>query len=222
MSDSSVLAESINEANGFDTEYTPAIDSDIAPECDTKYADEVISDYPAANKTRIESDNPFIKGFNAVSDFFFNVSAFIAYPAILVIITCDVVGRNFLHSPVAWAIEGSGLLLLSGIFLAGSKIEQDGEHIQLDALYAHYSTKGKLFLDLFARLVATGWVGIMTWRSFIEIGISIDMRETGSDFIYPYWPIRVIMTLGFLVLCIQLLLTCGSIILKFREGGRND
>ena len=72
-------------------------------------------------------------------------SMYLLYPAILIVILIDVVGRNFFATPLSWAIEGSGLFLIGAIFLAAPKVELNRGHILLDILYANYPKKVKFF-----------------------------------------------------------------------------
>ena len=70
-----------------------------------------------------------------LSDLTLAVSMYLFYPAILVVVCIDVIGRNFFATPLSWAIEGSGLFLIGGIFLAAPRVELDRTHILLDILY---------------------------------------------------------------------------------------
>jgi TRAP-type C4-dicarboxylate transport system permease small subunit len=157
---------------------------------------------------------------NKVADACLAVSMFGFYPAILVVIVIDVVGRNFFGTPLSWAIEGSGLFLIGGIFLAAPRVELDREHILLDILYARYSPRMKLICDMLTRGFAALWMLAATVRSTMEIPTSIVLRESGTDFRYPFWPMRVIMTVGFIVLTLCLICNALDAYGKLRKGGR--
>lgn len=133
------------------------------------------------------------------------ISIYLLYPAILVVILIDVIGRNFFATPFSWAIEGSGLFLIGAIFLAASRVELDRGHILLDILYARYSEKTKHVCDMLTRAVACVWMFAATIRSGIEIHTAYILNESGADFRYPFWPMRVIMTAAFLLLAFSLL-----------------
>ena len=139
------------------------------------------------------------------SDYTLAFSMYVLYPLILIVVLIDVIGRNFFATPLSWAIEGSGLFLIGGIFLAAPRVELDREHILLDIVYAKYSKTTRLLCDILTRLVAILWMFGATWRSSIEIYTSFIMDESGTDFRYPFWPMRMIMTLGFLLVTLALI-----------------
>ena len=93
------------------------------------------------------------------SDYALLFSMYILYPAILIVVCVDVVGRNFFAAPLSWAIEGSGLFLIGGIFLAAPRVELDRGHILLDILYATTPARIKAHLrhtDPFCRHALDG------------------------------------------------------------------
>ncbi|MDR1776660.1 MAG: TRAP transporter small permease [Desulfovibrio sp.] len=163
----------------------------------------------------------FTRGINKVSDAGLAVSMYILYPAILLVILIDVVGRNFFNTPLSWAIEGSGLFLIGAIFLAVPRVELDRDHILLDILYDRYPRGMKLICDCLTRTFAGLWMLAATVRSSMEIPTSFALNESGTDFRYPFWPMRVIMTFGFLVLTLALFYNVVDSWRNYRrEGGR--
>lgn len=142
---------------------------------------------------------------NRAADVALGVSMYLLYPAILIVILIDVVGRNFFATPLSWAIEGSGLFLIGAIFLAVPRVELDRGHILLDILYARYSEKTKHICDMLTRAIVCLWMIAATIRSGIEIHTAYVLNESGADFRYPFWPMRVIMTAAFLLLAFSLL-----------------
>lgn len=132
-------------------------------------------------------------------------SMYLLYPAILIVIMIDVIGRNFFAAPLSWAIEGSGLFLIGAIFLAVPRVELDRGHILLDILYARYPDRAKWVCDMATRAVCCVWMLAATLRSSVEIYTSFKLEESGTDFRAPFWPMRVVMTLGFLLLTLALL-----------------
>ncbi|MDR2821246.1 MAG: TRAP transporter small permease [Desulfovibrio sp.] len=160
------------------------------------------------------------RALSKAADVCLSFSMYIIYPAILTVIVIDVIGRNFFNTPLSWAIEGSGLFLIGAIFLAVPRVELDREHILLDILYARYSPRMKLICDMLTRSFAALWMLAATIRSTMEIPTSIVLSESGTDFRYPFWPIRVVMTLGFVVLTLCLLYNAVDAYRKLRAGGR--
>ena len=162
------------------------------------------------------------KILDKVADVNLAATYWIIYPLILVVITIDVIGRNFFHYPLSWAIEGSGLFLIGGIFLAMGKVELEKSHIMLDIIYDHYPRKMKLFVDFSTRIIVTLWMAATAIRSAMEIPTAYNLMESGADFRYPFWPMRVVMTFGFFTVTLCLLYNALDAYRKLRskEGGR--
>lgn len=163
----------------------------------------------------------WMKVVDKLANFILGFSMYLFYPAILIVILIDVTGRNFFATPLSWAIEGSGLFLIAGIFLAVPRVELDRGHILLDILYARYSKKAQLICDMLTRSLCFLWMLAATIRSSIEIRTSYLMQESGTDFRAPFWPMRVIMTLGFLILALALLSNAIDCYRKLRAGGKS-
>lgn len=163
----------------------------------------------------------WMKVVDKLANFILGFSMYLFYPAILIVILIDVTGRNFFATPLSWAIEGSGLFLIAAIFLAVPRVELDRGHILLDILYARYSKKAQLICDMLTRSLCFLWMLAATIRSSIEIRTSYLMQESGTDFRAPFWPMRVIMTLGFLILALALLSNAIDCYRKLRAGGKS-
>lgn len=161
----------------------------------------------------------WMRGVEKNADVCLGISMYVLYPAILLVICLDVVGRNFLETPLSWAIEGSGLFLIGAIFLAVPRVELDNCHILLDILYARYTHKTARICDMATRSLACMWMTAATVRSAIEIPTSFALKESGADFRYPFWPMRVIMTIGFLTLTLALLYNVVVAYRRLRNGG---
>ena len=159
------------------------------------------------------------KILDKVADVNLAITYWIIYPFILVVITVDVIGRNFFNSPLSWAIEGSGLFLIGGIFLALSKVELENSHIMLDIVYASYPRKMKLFADFSTKIIVALWMAAATIRSAMEIPTAYNLMESGADFRYPFWPMRVVMTFGFFSVTLCLLYNTLKACRQLRKEG---
>jgi TRAP-type C4-dicarboxylate transport system permease small subunit len=164
----------------------------------------------------------WMRGVEKIADFCLAVSMYLLYPAILTVIVIDVIGRNFFNAPLSWAIEGSGIFLIGAIFLAVGKVELEKGHILLDIFYANYSTRAKCLSDMATRFLAFIWIALATVRCFMEVHTSYILGESGGDFKFPFWPMRLVMAIGFLVFALCLLYTIADAYRKFKcsKGGQ--
>lgn len=149
------------------------------------------------------------------------LSSFVLFPAMVCVVTVDVVGRFLFNSPLAWSTEGSGLIQIMGIFLAAAYVESTESHIRLDILYDKFSVRGRALVGLLTCAVAGAWVYMLGSRSYTEIFVSHDMLESGMDVTIPYWPIRAVMTFAFFVLGLQLVMHFFQYCVRFVRGGEH-
>ena len=162
----------------------------------------------------------FMRAIDKLSGVGLGVSMYLLYPGILVIIAADVIGRNFFHAPVSWAIEGSGVLLVGCIFLSAGRVELEKKHILLDVFYTDYSEKTKAISDICTRFLAFLWTLITSIRCFMEVRTSFTLGETGGDFKWQYWPARLAMAIGFLLLTLCLFCTIYDAFRRYKKAAK--
>jgi TRAP-type C4-dicarboxylate transport system permease small subunit len=180
-------------------------------------------DTPPPTATIFESitsstDPLFLRVIDKLSNLGMGVSMFLLYPGILIIIAADVIGRNFFHAPVSWAIEGSGVLLVGCIFLTAGRVELEKKHILLDVFYTDYSEIKKAICDMFTRFLAFLWTTVTSVRCYMEVQLSFRLGETGGDFKWQYWPARLAMAIGFTILTLCLMCTIYDAFKRYRKA----
>ena len=152
-----------------------------------------------------------------MAKFLLNFSAFFAYPLLIVIVLVDVTLRTALNSPLPWGNEVSGLLLILCFFGPACICEEEKSNIALDFLSAHFSELGQILLYLVSSLIAGVWIGLLAYRNFVEIPEMIKYGETGVEFQYPLWPLRLFLAIALLFLFIRL---CLNLVILGRKLGR--
>lgn len=141
-------------------------------------------------------------------------SAYLFYPAILVLIFADVCLRWMFNHPLAWSLETSCLLLVPAVLLAAGKVEMEDAHIKLDIIYPKLGTRGKYTIDLLGSACALLWSAAMTWRGAQEVVTSYQVLEGGAVTPVPYWPFRVLFLVAFLLLSLVVLNNIAGILQK--------
>ncbi|MGV0908690.1 TRAP transporter small permease [Martelella sp. FOR1707] len=77
------------------------------------------------------------------SSLMFGVAAYVCYPAILVIISIDVVRRYVFNSPWTWSQEFASLMLFLALALSAPAAWLAGVHIRAEFVRANVSPKAK-------------------------------------------------------------------------------
>lgn len=96
--------------------------------------------------------------------------------------------------------------MFAGIFLLGAPfVLQKNEHVRVDLLYAAYSSRGRLWLDVFGILLfllpATLLIAWMGWGFFLSAFDSGERSSNAGGLIL--WPVKLLIPLGFGLLALQ-------------------
>jgi TRAP-type C4-dicarboxylate transport system permease small subunit len=128
-----------------------------------------------------------------------------ALPALMALVTLDVVLRYVFNSPLPWGRDVNGLLLLITVFSALPHAWDQGYHIRMEVFYNRLGGRARGVAD-----VASGAAGILF---FALMGVQAlrftpymaATGETGEDLLLPVWPFMLYMGLCSLVLVARLL-----------------
>ncbi|HEY9052778.1 MAG TPA: TRAP transporter small permease subunit, partial [Gammaproteobacteria bacterium] len=130
----------------------------------------------------------------------------VAYWSVIAVVVYyyEVIVRYVFNSPTNWAHEGMFLMFGMQYLIAGGFVLREGGHVRVDVLYNYLPKRGKAILDVFTSvfffifvftLMYTGWTFFHDSYSVNEVSIS----EWGIQ----YWPIKLSLSLGALLLLIQ-------------------
>lgn len=145
------------------------------------------------------------------------IAALIVVP--LVLATCfEVFSRYLFGAPTIWAYELGYILTGSHFLLGGSLALLMGAHIRIDLLYGRFSERKKAVVDLLGYcLLFFPFVVMLSGQLFeYAYGAFLSGELSGqSAWSPPIWPFRMVLTLGFVLLALQVfaeILKCISVI----------
>ncbi|MBI4496002.1 MAG: TRAP transporter small permease [Deltaproteobacteria bacterium] len=138
---------------------------------------------------------------------------------IMLLTTADVVGRYLLLKPIAGAVEASTFLLVLVVSLGFGFAQLQRRHVYLELFVSRFPRRVQRALEVPLLLCALAIFVAMTWAS---AGAAYSSRRQGeywfSTLRFPVWPVRFVVFLGLLLLCLQL----GSEILRKLTGRRRE
>ncbi|MCU7843937.1 MAG: TRAP transporter small permease subunit [Candidatus Thiodiazotropha sp. (ex Monitilora ramsayi)] len=156
----------------------------------------------AERKDRLEPFfiNRAISRINGIS------GEFVAYWSVIAVFVYyyEVIARYVFNSPTNWAHESMFLMFGMQYLIAGGFVLREGAHVRVDVIYNKFSTRTKAVVDIFTSLfffifmftlLVTGWTFFHDSYEVNEVSIS----EWGIH----YWPIKLALSLGALLLLIQ-------------------
>ena len=126
--------------------------------------------------------------------------------AMLVVMLIDVFGRYILSSPLPAAIEIVSLLLATVVFLALGSAEEKKANIRMELIVERLPVRPQSLIGVFGSLLGLFFFGLLVWGLTGDLVSSWHLKETmGVIVLIPIWPVKVVIVLGSVVLCVNLL-----------------
>ena len=121
---------------------------------------------------------------------------------LMLITTGDVLGRSFLHKPIAGTFELSEYMLAVLILLGAAYTQQIKGHVTVTFLTSKFSRNAQLICRVLTLGLSLFIVGILMWQGF-KLGI----EETGvtDQLRIPRAPFKMLVGIGAGLLWLQLL-----------------
>lgn len=159
------------------------------------------------------------KFLSKLAKIFLDFGAFVAYPVLICLVLTDITLRTFFNSPLPWGIEVSGLLLIICFYSAACICEEDKANIALDFLSSSFTPFGKKLVEIVSCIAGGIWIGLLSYRNFVEVPEMIEYGETGVEFHYPLWPLRLFLAIALLLMFLRLVVNLFKAFRSTEKGG---
>jgi TRAP-type C4-dicarboxylate transport system permease small subunit len=145
-----------------------------------------------------------------ISELTDKLGTLIFLPAMVAIITLDVVMRYLLKDALVWSQEVTGMLLFMFFFAIQGNCFEGGHHIRMDIVYNHYPLWAKKLTTVISCVSGMLFFGLIGLQGVLEIPYMLKVNETSDELRLPLWPFRVFMVFC----CLQMVLLLISTIFK--------
>lgn len=137
----------------------------------------------------------------------------------MLICVADVVGTNFLDWPVPGTLEITESTMVLIVFGALAFTQEKRGHIRVEILHGLMSSRLKSLADLFTHLLALVFFVLLAWYSFGELAYSWEISESTMGTIrFPLYPARLLLSVGTVLLIVQLALDVIADFGRMRRG----
>ena len=139
-----------------------------------------------------------------------NVGVLVALIIVPLVLTTgfEVFSRYVFNAPTVWAYE-LGYILTGTHFLLGAALAlMKGAHVRIDVLYGQFSDRTKALVDLTLYLLLFLPFLILLCDSLLDYALRAwesGERSGQSAWNPPIWPFRMLLTLGFAMLALQVI-----------------
>jgi TRAP-type C4-dicarboxylate transport system permease small subunit len=132
-------------------------------------------------------------------------AAFVTLPALTVFVSIDVAMRYLFDSPIRWAGDANGLLLLVTIASALPRAWDSGYHIRMEIVYGKLRGRARSLADVTAAAVGIAFFTAVGVQALAFAPYMARTGETGQDLLIPVWPFMAYLGLCALLLAARLL-----------------
>ncbi len=120
--------------------------------------------------------------------------------------TYGVIKRYIFHSPDSFAYELSTMFLLFCGVLAVAGVEKLDQHVRNDLVASRFPQRMKqIVISTIFPLLALVFCGVLTWKSLDNALYALKIGQVSqSPWALPLAPIKMVITFGYVLLCLIL------------------
>ncbi len=127
------------------------------------------------------------------------------------------VARTAFNSPLVWGVEVAQFLMAAYYLLGGAYSMQLDSHVRMDLFYSRWSDRTRALVDALTMLLLLVFLGALLVGGFSSTGYALRYGETSyTSWAPPLAPIKIVMTLGILLMLLQCLSTLFKDIARLR------
>jgi TRAP-type mannitol/chloroaromatic compound transport system permease small subunit len=131
---------------------------------------------------------------------------------IMFLSSADVLSRNFVGVPIKGAYELNEIFFLCAALLGIAYAQKYKAHVNVELVVSHLSKRTALILETCMTVVALLTYALVVWMSSLEFLNSWSSDEFRWGLIaIPLWPARLMIPLGFTLLCLRFI---GEIVIN--------
>ncbi len=178
-----------------------------------------LSTDPHANQTGPRWFRRLRRGVDAVT-VALNVAGTLLILLVMLLVNFDVIGRNFLASPISGVPEIVSMSIVAIVFLQIAQTFRKGRLTRTDALLGFLDRRAprlRAGLDMgfaVASAVLIWQLLAASWPLFTKAWERNTFEGTVGDFTAPVWPVKLIILIGCAALIVQLVLFAASALFR--------
>ena len=127
------------------------------------------------------------------------------------------ISRTFFNVPFVWVMEMAQFTMAAYYLLGGGYSMQLKAHVRMDVLYERWSEKTQAKVDIFTSGFLIFYLGVLLYGAISSTAYAIQYGQRNySTWGPPMAPIKIIMTIGILLMLLQAIATFFKDLAKVR------
>jgi TRAP-type mannitol/chloroaromatic compound transport system permease small subunit len=145
----------------------------------------------------------YVRWVEAVNRIVGRVAMYLLVVMIAVLLHSAVMRTGF-NRPPLWTVEVGQFLLAAYYLLGGAYTLQLDAHVRMDLLYSRWTPKGRAFADTITAVCLIGYLAVLLWGGVSSTAYALEYgQKAASSWRPPLAPIKIVMTLGILLMTLQ-------------------
>lgn len=145
----------------------------------------------------------YVRYVDATNSVLGNIVMYLAL-VMLAVLLFGSLTRYVFNVPFVWIIEMAQFLMAAYYILGGGYSMQMDAHVRMDVWYEHWKPKTRAFVDSITVFCLIFYLGLMIYGGFASSAYSLKYNQTNySAWAPPMAPIKIIMTVGFILMLLQ-------------------
>jgi TRAP-type mannitol/chloroaromatic compound transport system permease small subunit len=147
--------------------------------------------------------NKFCRLIDTLNEWVGKWSGWMIIPMVILVVY-DVTLRYVFNKPTIWVPDIVIQLLGALVILSGGFGVLHGDHVGVDPLVIHLSSRRRAIVDLITSMFFFFTIGGLLWQSVQEAWFAVKTGEHySSTFLPPIYPFKVVIVVGVLLLLLQ-------------------
>ncbi len=136
--------------------------------------------------------------------------------AMMAVLLWSSISKTF-FLPSLWTLEMAQFLMVAYFLLGGGYSMQLGAHVRMDLLYGAWSDRTKTWVDAFTVVFLIFYLVLLLYGAYSSTSYALEYGERSYSAWRPYMaPIKLVMSLGILLMLLQAISTLIKDIAKLR------
>jgi TRAP-type C4-dicarboxylate transport system permease small subunit len=131
--------------------------------------------------------------------------------------TADVIAIRFFNRSLRGSVEFSTILMPIIVYVSLAYIQRVNRHVRVEFFYARARPRTQAFMDVLNGVLVITACIFLTWISWRGAVRSYDIREAAQAFPLPIWPVKMLITFGFVLMILRMLVDTGTALLRLRD-----
>jgi len=118
------------------------------------------------------------------------------------------ISRTFFDIPLIWVVEVAQMTMAAYYLLGGAYSMQIDSHVRMDLLYSRWSLRRRAFTDSITSFFLLFYIVILFYGGVSSTQYAIEYNQKNySVWAPPMAPIKVVMTIGIVLMLLQVIST---------------